>query len=304
MGELSKKIGEAGEAMVLEFFRRIGWPAPVENTDIKCLSPAKHRERESATHGIDLIYSYICPVQPGFRRNILVSVKNSQDHETKTVRRKVVADFEDLADALVCFKPSPLRQRMVKGGGARHIEEVGILFKLNKDPDSSKSVLGANRNVEFSGNPMLAFVENVRIDFIERCLHHANHHFSGWKVTFFHPRNPLTAPADARQTSSGLLPWQSVVAGPLAVKLEEKGDDGKAVLAIYSQQPFNVERFQRLVGIAMELSASWVKARIVFPDYEDTRDGTTVRAVLSGLADASFSNKVNCMTLELLSRLA
>ena len=48
MGEFSKRIGDVGEDIVLDFLALIGWINPVRNFDIQSIDPEKH---EKYSHG-------------------------------------------------------------------------------------------------------------------------------------------------------------------------------------------------------------------------------------------------------------
>lgn len=307
MGELSKRIGEDGERIVLDFFKRIGWPAPVEGIDIPCQSPQKHREADSAQHGVDLIFSYICPVQNSHRRNIVVSVKNSTKTE-KRPRSKLLGDIIDLATAIQCFKASNARALMLRSqSGARHADDIGLLFIMNKSPRSEASIMNSmteRSRFEYPGTSSICFFENKRHDFINNALNHRALFFAEWKMAFFHPKNTQTAQANLRITHSDLLPIQSLLGGPLCIRLERGGASGvrEAALLIYSEEEFSTERFQRLVAIGLELSSSWVDVFVAFPDYVEVHDKNEVRSSLSAMSDASYTQKIHCISSQLLPR--
>lgn len=50
MGEFSKRIGEIGEEIVVDFLALIGWHPLVRNFDIPSIDPKKHNKK---AHGID-----------------------------------------------------------------------------------------------------------------------------------------------------------------------------------------------------------------------------------------------------------
>lgn len=307
MGERSKNIGEDGEDIVLKFFKKIGWPAPVEGVDIPCQSSQKHRDAESADHGVDFIFSYLCPVQNTHRRNIVVSVKNSTKEE-KRPRSKLLKDIIDLASAIQCFKVSNLRAMMLRSrSGARHADDVGILFIMNKSSRSGTGIInsiGERTRFEYPGKSSICIFENARHDFINHALNHQALFFQDWKRTFFHPRNTQTAQANHRVTHSPLLPVHSLLGGPLCLRLERTGPSGmsESALLIYSQEEFSADRLQRLVAIGMDLSSSWVNVYVAFPDYIELDDKDTVRACLGSMSDASFTQKVHCISFQLIPR--
>ena len=83
MGELSKKVGEDGEKKALKFFDLIGWEEEriINGVDLPCVNSSVHKlptsENERQSHGVDLIYSYVCSYDPDVKKQVLISVKNT-----------------------------------------------------------------------------------------------------------------------------------------------------------------------------------------------------------------------------------
>ncbi len=311
MGELSKKIGEQGEATVRRFFESIGWEPLTDGTDLPCIRPKEHRRPDSTgertTHGVDLAFSYICPIIPSFRRNILISVKNSNDDETTTLKKRIKQDLTDLATALTCFKRSQMRANFAKeGGGAESSDDIGILVKINKDPDGEKSFLGdlgAREQMETEGTAPVCFMENARFDFIEHCMGFLARTAPKSDHSFFHVKSSLNMSASSRLTSSKLLPIQDLLGGPLVVKSEEEGQDAKSSLRIFSQQLFTEARFSRLLGLGLDESTNWVNVEILFPDFQELKHGAIVSQIKTGLANKAFAKKIRCESTDPRSRI-
>ena len=61
MGEWSKKVGEAGEAIVADFLELIGWSDAQTGIEIPCIMPTDHGhgDKSRRTHGIDFLFSYV-----------------------------------------------------------------------------------------------------------------------------------------------------------------------------------------------------------------------------------------------------
>ncbi len=75
MGEFSKRIGELGEDIVVNFLELIGWQQPIRNLDITSIDPEKHGKN---SHGIDAYFYYQSSVISRTLENILISVKYSK----------------------------------------------------------------------------------------------------------------------------------------------------------------------------------------------------------------------------------
>lgn len=308
MAEKEKKIGEAGEAKAKRFFERIGW-TPIDNgIDIDCLHPEQHKRKEATgpreAHGVDLVFSYICPLVPNVRRNVLISVKDSMSEETKPRNSAVKNAIGDLDTALKCFKKSIERSRyQSQGGGATATEDVGVLVKINKDPNAEASFLDSlskRSTLPIAGRDIIYYIENSRFDFIELAIQYVERKYQSWGSAFFYPKNSTVVSGEKRNISSSLLPVQNLSGGPLAFRLE-KGEDTK--LVIISQEKFSESRLRRYVGMALDLSTSWVAAEIVFPDFQNITHQPIVNGVLISLVDRSFARKLSCDTLNPLSRL-
>lgn len=311
MGELSKKIGEEGERIVMRFFERIGWSPMANGIDLPCQVPEKHKKKESdsarTTHGVDLGFSYVCPALPQIRRNVLISIKHSGAEDTRTCKQQIKDDLTDLSTALACFNRSKEKANFVsQGGGATSVEDHGILLKINKDPEGEKSFLGeiSTRDpIDIHGHASLCFMENTRFDFVEKCFDHLELQFSGWNHSFVIARSSLNPSPALWKPFSSILPIQSLVAGPLVIRLDKKGaPDLDSELVIYSDEKFSIPGFKRLAGCAKVLSGNWVGVTIVFPDFQDVRDGTEVNQVLTGLDDKEFARSIRCESSDSRSR--
>lgn len=313
MGEKSKNVGNQGEEFVKGFLRKIGWSPVADGFDIECEFSQEHKGKGSSsprsTHGIDLAFSYPCPLVPEVRRNVLISVKNSSEEDTKNKLSTVRSDITDLGTALKCFKRSPERREMNSAGeGATRSEDFGILFKLNKDPDNTKSFLGESggkERVEIEGWDPVYLIENARYDFVERVMTYAAALAAGRKQAFVLTKTSLSVSADQRKSSSPLLPIQNLIGGPIAMRIDpaDSATQGESSLALFSNEAFELECFRRLASLAYELSSNWVDVLIVFPDFQELKHGTLVRQALVGLAQRDFAKRVRCGSLNGVARL-
>jgi len=113
-GELSKKIGEDGEKLARQFLRAIKWNIVAENENIPSLKPEEFKKATSQsprkTHGIDFVVAYDCPLDPSTRRNILISMKNSEKEVTNNQSSLVNNDLKELDQTIQSYQCSVLVQ--------------------------------------------------------------------------------------------------------------------------------------------------------------------------------------------------
>jgi len=78
MGELSKKIGEQGEKLVIKFLSILGWGDFQEGESINCRYSKEHQRKKDSprqTHGIDVFHSTRSQLQDFTLDNIVISAK-------------------------------------------------------------------------------------------------------------------------------------------------------------------------------------------------------------------------------------
>jgi hypothetical protein len=269
---------------------------------------AQGSEANRESHGVDFIFSYICPLEPAVRRHVLISMKNSGSDKTSSKRQLVKDDLADLATALTCFRNSKQRQELNRQGGAKSAVDVGLLIRINKDRDGDKSFLdglGKSEHVELEGQATVHFIENARFDFVEGAIHHVKSAFPEHSHSFVVSRNALTGSIDSWNTKTAILPIQNLVAGPLVMRLERLGMKGEveSSLLIYSQEKFTIERFKRLTSFAQVITGSWVDVTVVFPDFQKLAHSEAVDLALGGLADKGFAKHVRCASSETKTRI-
>lgn len=306
MGELSKKIGEQGELLIKEFLERIGWLHLQPSFDVDCLSPHEHKRKEAKeprrTHGGDLLFSCLCPYIPAVRRNVIISVKNSNFEKTVEKVTLIEDDLKDLNTLLECFRFSPERANLQKRGGATSTSDMGLLIRINRDPDTQRSFVGDGgaQRLGLDGSNALYFVENDRFDFVDCCMDYLKRECNGRENSFYVHKNSLNLTGEARRLESEFLPVQNLVAGPIAVR---SSLTGFRKLVIFCNEQFSRFSFERMVGLALSCSDGWASEVVVVADGYDRTKADIVSAVLSELDDARFASTIRCESFNVKSRL-
>lgn len=280
MGELSNKIGEEGEAIALSFFKSIGWSPLQTAIDIDCCQPEDHKrkgaKKNRSKHGLDLLFSYLCPLVPRVRRNILISMKNSDYEKTQTKTSLIKNDLKDLNTLLDCFSLSPERATLLEQGGQDKVHDCGILIRINRDSNVDRSNLvdsaSSSLLLQNAGNH-LCFVENDRFDFVDSCMSYMNMNFRDLNNFFNIHRNPLNTGGEVRLFESKILPFQSLVGGPIIMRSE---DSQSKKLIVFSNESFTQTSLKRLIGLALQCSDGWAsEIRFVVNGYDRTKSSVT-----------------------------
>ena len=306
MGELSKKIGEDGELLALEFFKRIGWHPLETAIDIVCADPHEHILRGSkgdrSSHGVDLLFSYLCPLMPRTRRNVLISMKNSNYEKTYNRSSLVKDDMLELDWSISCFSRSPKRSDLQMAGGANTIRDSGVLIRLNRDASVARSFVGDDpeslSRQQYANS--VHFIENSRFDFVDQCMSYLDKNLRDAKNEFKIHRNSLSFGGDVRVIASPFLPLQSLVAGPIIIRSE---DNTNKILVVFSTDVFSDSALKRMIGLALQCSDGWAsEVRIVMPGYDRSKAGV-VDGIRSQLQDRKFARTIACDSFENRSRL-
>ena len=174
MGEFSKRIGEIGEEIVIEFLALIGWHDPNRNFDIPSIDPEKHGKK---SHGIDAYFHYRSPVISRTLENILISVKYSKDKYPNAPVEKFKEHYKDLGMAIESFKKSELRSKTINNcSDFEFVFDRGIIFWLNNVDDSQELLhklykLEAPKDFNHDG---IFLIDNKKIEFFFNALEFAN----------------------------------------------------------------------------------------------------------------------------------
>ena len=300
MGEYSKSIGEYGEQLVDNFLHLIGWKNPQKGIDIPCLEKEKHTKKDKngrKTHGLDFVFSYNSPFIDGILKNIIVSVKYSKSAYPTYPITDFKNYYDDLATAIECFDHSKIKQSILSGfNDFEQVEDIGVLFWLNDNPNSTDDLLSELSSTKFDNNynvHSLYIVDNKRIVFIYRVLEFVKSKFSDFNVSFYYPNtgkniNPIT-----KQNSGNFLPVEYLNSSLLPLKLQRKDREKEVYLGIFCIDNFEQEDFKRIVGLSKELSTGLAsKVYIGFPNYNEVEHKNQINIVKHQFQDSDFTGGV------------
>lgn len=304
-GELSKKIGEEGEALARNFLKRIGWTIVAENQDIACEQPSEHGKSQTrgATHGIDFIVAYDCPLVHSTRRNILISVKNSHVEKTRKQETRVRDDLKDLEKSISCYKRSALRAEINRDSELHIIEDSGILIKINRDKDSAESFLNSpdsNSRLDIGGDHDIHFMENKRFDLVDLAMKWLSNERRDGVNSSFYPSTTSNYAADVAEIEGNVVPLHHLVSGPLTFRHVK---DGKKECVIFSPVDFSRTTFERLVGLANGCSSGWAThVTIVFWDLT-VEQKSEAEDALRGVRSRQLAQSVALESMDLRTRI-
>ncbi len=303
MGEYSKSIGEYGEQLVDNFLYLIGWKNPQKGIDIPCYDKEAHARKnknERKTHGLDFIFSYNNPFIDGVLKNIIISVKFSKSAYSNYPVTDFKNYYDDLAIAIECFEHSEIKQTILSGfNGFDQVEDIGVLFWLNDNPNSIDDLLPELLNTKFDNNyniHSLYIVDNKRIVFIYRVLEFVKSKFSDFHISFYYPNtgkniNPLT-----KQNSGNFLPVEFLNSSILPLKLQRKDKEKEVYLGVFCIDNYEQEDFKRIVGLSKDLSIGLAsKVYIGFPDYNEVEHKNQINIVKHQFQDVDFTGGVNVL---------
>jgi hypothetical protein len=306
MGEKSKNIGDQGEAIVGNFLEIIGWKPFQKGVEIDCIHKKKH---DKETHGIDFLFSYICPLHANTLENISISSKFSEDpypiSETtnyKGLKSVFKAHFSDLATTIECFKKSHERQAVNKEFiGVKKSKESGVLFWLNDHPSNTNvgvisylSKVRVDTKLVFDA---IHIIDNNRINEITDALKFVkSENKPDSEITFDYFNTGLNVSIQNRKTNGKILPIQYLSSQILPLRIEK--EDGQKILQLISFENYSIDSFRRIIGLAQSYVLNYQLQTIVsFPDFNPTQEITNeIERVKTSFLDMPFSDKikVNC----------
>ncbi|WP_438710326.1 GapS4a family protein [Aquimarina muelleri] len=285
MGELSKKIGEYGEKVTLDFFKTVGWKVLNDGITIECVSPDDHnKSEERGTHGLDLGFIYKSPLVEGELVDIFISVKYSDKEYPDAPRGIFKPYFIDLANSLECYKKSNVRSDFISGFDYyNEINTVGVLVWLNNSPSEKdekllEEIAKTKFNEDLNFDKILVF-SNSSCYFINNSMNAIKLRIGGNKLEFYYPSTGKNLNPNERKYSGDIMPVEFLTSNILVFK--EIINDRESNLYVCSKDNFNESDFKRLVSLSLEISQGWAsKILIGFPDYNELRHRTVVNTSL------------------------
>lgn len=291
MGEFSKRIGEHGEELVVEFLSLIGWNQPVRNFDIPSTDPEKH---EKKTHGIDGYFHYKSPMIAMTLENILYSVKYSTDIYPNSPIEKFKSHYKDLGMAIESFKKSDLRANTTNNlSDIETTFDRGIIFWLNDVDDDSQDLIQKLFKIEAPkdfNHDGIFLVDNKKIEFFFNAIEFAKRKFPSKQIEFSYFSTGLNN--DNLSVKNGtIMPVQYLSSNIIPMKVQTESN--KNTLIICSKENFEQDELIKLIGLAKNLAGSFQSQTILaFPDYNKLQHEQLVDSAKQTFEEAAFTNSL------------
>jgi hypothetical protein len=292
MGEFSKRIGEIGEEIVVEFLALIGWHQPVRNFDIPSTDPEKH---EKQSHGVDGYFHYQSPMISRTLENILFSVKYSKDKYPNAPVEKFKQYYKDLGMAIESFKKSEMRAKTINNrSNFETVFDRGIIFWLNNIDDDSQDILQKLSKLEAPkdfNHDGIFFVDNKKIEFFFTAIEFAKRKYPNKPIQFTYFNTGLNSDNDAPKNGT-IMPVQYLASNILPIRVQTDSD--KSSLILCSRENFEEEELIKLIGLAKNITANYQANTIIaFPDYNRLEHEQLVDSAKLIIEESSFTNSLS-----------
>lgn len=296
MGELSKKIGQHGEKVVLNFLKTIGWISPSDGESIPCCNPDAHKRKEGTprtTHGIDLFYSYKSNLEDFCLENILVSVKYSMSPYDSPPDSSFKKHFKDIAQTVECFSKSSLRNESNKSyeySGIRKSNDIGVLFWLTNDVDSDQDIVSKISNVSLDRSlefGRIQVVDSARASFIYNTVKFASS-YKGDSEAYFHYAFSSSNYTDPHIEKYGkTLPVEYLSSPIIPIRIIDT-KSRKQIFLISCNESYNENAMRRLLNFASDVCQEFSDDFVfLFSRYDELIDRPSVNSAVRSLGERS-----------------
>lgn len=275
MGELSKKIGEQGEKIVVNFLDAIGWSNTSYAIDLPCLLNDKHKHPNTEarrTHSIDGLFNYETPLFENILEHVVISVKFSDKKYKINSNSDFKSHCKDLATALECYEKSDLQNEYSEGYDATIDKTRGLLIWIhNQDKYDSvvdKITTTIDNDLVYDS---IYVLDNNRINFLTTCINLIKRKYIDYTSSFHYidtGDNPSTI---NKQYDGEILPLQMLFSDVQIFKLENN-ETNKVTLVIVLKDEFEDNNLRRLIGLAHSLSKNFINVDLYFPNYDELRN--------------------------------
>jgi hypothetical protein len=292
MGEFSKRIGDVGEDIVVDFLALIGWNNPVRNFDIPSIDPERH---EKNSHGIDGYFHYKSPTISKTLENILISVKYSKDKYPNAPVEKFKSHYRDLGMAIESFKKSDIRVKNINSrSGIEAVFDRGIIFWLNNVDDDSFDLLERLSKLEAPkdfNHDGIFLIDNRKIEFFFNAIEFVSRKFPGKEIEFTYFSTGLNNDNDTPKNGR-IMPVQYLGSNIIPVRVQTESN--KSTLILISREKFEEEELIKLIGLAKNITANYQSNTIIaFPDYNRLQHEQLVDNAKLIVEESSFTNTLS-----------
>jgi hypothetical protein len=290
MGEYSKRIGEVGENVVVDFLNLIGWKNPLRNDDIESID-TNFRKR---TNGIDGYFHYINPMVSSTIENVIYSSKYSADsYPISQLTTQFKDRYLELAKAIESFKKSELKQYTINlhQNIDTHFDR-GILFWLNNSGTGENDIISRLSRIELNtgvNHDGIFLVDNKRIEFIYDSICFAQLKYRYHDIDFIYFNNGLNN--DDRNSRNGkIMPVQYINSSILPLRASK---DNETTIIINAIEDFDRDDLMKYMGIAKNIGCNSQGSTVIsFPNYSETEHLPTVNNIKQIFNDASFTSQL------------
>ncbi len=292
MGEFSKRIGDVGENIVVDFLALIGWHNPVRNFDIPSIEPEKH---EKDSHGIDAYFHYKSPMISKTLENILISVKYSKDKYPNAPVEKFKSYYRDLGMAIESFKKSEIRSKNINSrSDIESTFDRGIIFWLNNVEDDSVDLLEKLSKLEAPkdyNHDGIFLIDNKKIEFFFNAIEFVKRKFPGKVIEFTYFSTGLNND-NATPKNGSIMPVQYMASNILPIRVQTEVNKNTFILV--SREKFEEEELIKLIGLAKNITANLQSDTIIaFPDYNRLQHEQLVENAKQLVEEYSFTNTLS-----------
>jgi len=292
MGEFSKRIGEIGEEIVIEFLALIGWHNPVRNFDIASIDPEKHGKN---THGIDAYFHYQSQMIARTLENILISTKYSKDKYPNAPIEKFKEYYKDLGMAIESFKKSEMRATTINSrSDFETVFDRGIIFWLNNVDDGSQDLLQKLFKIEAPkdfNHDGIFLVDNSKIEFVFDSIQFVKRKYPSLLVEFTYFNTGFNGD-DSIIKNGTIMPIQYLSSNILPLRVQSSNNESTLILC--SRDKFEQSELIKLIGLAKNITANFQANTIIaFPDYNRLQHEQFVDSAKLTFEEASFTNALS-----------
>ena len=299
MGEWSKKIGEYGENVVKTFFHVIGWNDLTTGVTLPCLSNSKHLNEKGnpkTTHGIDFLYSYISPLVSGQLNNVLISSKYKTSKYPNSPTKLFKGFMGDLITTIECYNISELKSDTITAYQYSTINDIGVLFWLNNNPDSADdliSIIASSRIIDTQSNNAIYIMDNKLIAFILEVMKFVKTKSDKFDYSFYYPNTGQNINPLQRENVGKALPAEYLNSTVIPIKLVNKDNPKEISWLLATSDNFEKDDLMRLMGLAKDITTELVSQIIIaFPDYDENNHSQSVTLTKQKFQSSEFTKNI------------
>ena len=204
--------------------------------------------------------------------------------------------MEDIITTIASYSPSEIKNRSSSAYQYSSINDVGILFWLNNNPESTDdliSIIASARIIDTQSNNAIYIMDNKRVAFVLEVMKFVKTKNDKFDYFFYYPNTGQNINPLKRENVGKVLPVEYLNSTIIPIKLVNKDNPKEISWLLATADNFEENDLMKIMGLAKDITTELVSQIIIaFPDYDENYHSQTVTLTKQKFQSGEFTKYI------------